>query len=121
MTPLFGPLAALGTTYGYLQPYGLAPDNPKAGAVQPLWWRDANSFRVARQTMPNGSPISPAPPVRNIDTPIGVPSFGPPPAATLVGIQRTRADHLFGPFAKLGTNSPANLAGMPSGVPFPNP
>lgn len=120
MTPLFGPLATVGAYYGYPQPYGSSPIYSNVRTAMPPWWRAVEDYRAGRPKLPNGSPISPAPPVKNIDTPTGVPSFGPPPAAALVGTQRTRPDHLFGPFAKLGTTSMSYGPGMLGGAPFPN-
>lgn len=101
MTPLFGPLASVGTAYGDLRPYGPAAAYPGSMAETP-WWRRALQLQAGPKGLPNGGPVWTAPPVRNLDTPNGVPSFGPPPAPTLVGTQYTHPDQWFGPFAKLG-------------------
>lgn len=120
MTPLFGPLASVGTQYGYPQPYDSTRAYPAAGALRPSWWREAEQFRLAKQNPPIGRPVSPAPPVRVLDSPTGVPSFGPPPPATLVGAQLTHPDHLFGPFARLAKKTTAYGPGMLGAAPFPN-
>lgn len=101
MTALFGPMANVGTAYGYSNPYGPVAGYPRTVA-QHQWWSGAGQLWASRQGLPNGGPIRPAPPVRNLDTPNGVPSFGPPPAPSLVGTQYTHPDQLFGPFARLG-------------------
>lgn len=120
MAALFGPLASLGASYGYPQVSGLAPAYPTAGATQAPWWHVTGLSTTVRPKLANGSPVYPAPPVRDLDTPTGVASFGPPPAPTLTGIQQTHADRLFGPFAKLGKSSLAYGPGMLGAVPFPN-
>lgn len=120
MAALFGPMAGVGASYGYPLASGLASAYPTAGAAQPPWWHVTGLSQAARPKLANGSPVGPAPPVRDLDTPTGIASFGLPPAPTLVGIQQTHADRLFGPFAKLGMSSLAYGPGMLGSTPFPN-
>jgi len=108
MAALFGPLAGVGFnnagTYFSTPSYTGAALSDNGG--EPPWWQYLGmGSRPIQATRPI-RPIYPAPPVRNFDTPgYGLP-FGPPPAPGLVGTQQTRADRLFGPFARVGLNAP---------------
>ena len=121
MSALFGPLAGVGG--GTPGAYSSAPmyagaARPKNGG-QTSWWKylGARNPTVDATTRPR--PIDPAPPVRNFDTPTtGIP-FGPAPAPAVVGSQQTRADRLFGPFAKVGSNSLAIGPGALRPASFP--
>lgn len=106
MAALFGPLA--GVSFDNAGAYFSAPSYSGAplsmGGGQGPWWRYLGfGDQPVRATRPT-RPVYPAPPVRNFDTP-GVP-LGPAPAPGLMGTQKTRADRLFGPFARLGSSLP---------------
>lgn len=119
MAALFGPLVGFGA--GSAGPYssssGIAASGSPGYYGQPGWEGYLRSWRAAAATAARPRPIYPAPPVKNFDTPNGLPTFGPPPAVNIVGGQQTRADRLFGPLARLGANS--NGPGMLSSAPFP--
>lgn len=105
MAALFGPLAAAGAVLDDPAAYGGANFYAGAPSGAPAWW-PATMDQRARQPFSFGRgllypPIYPAPPIRPV-TP-----YGPPPAAGLLGVQNTRADRLFGPFARFGPGSGA--------------
>ncbi|MDE3138026.1 MAG: hypothetical protein KGL59_15700, partial [Acidobacteriota bacterium] len=105
MAALFGPLAGIGFndpgTYLSAPAYNGAANSAIGG--EPAWWRYLGLGNGPIQVVKSPTPIYPAPPVRNFDV-TGM-SFAPPEAATVVGAQRTRADRLFGPFARIGSSA----------------
>ena len=119
MAALFGPLTGLGAGSAgtYPSPSGFAASGSPGYYGQPGWQAYMRSWRAAAANAVRHRPVYPAPPVKTFDTPTGVPTFGPAPAASIVGGQQTRADRLFGPLARLGANE--NGPGMLGSTPFP--
>jgi hypothetical protein len=104
MAALFGPLGGI----GFNEPgmYFSAPSYSgaaiSANGGEPAWWRYLGVGSRPIQAAKSPAPVYPAPPVRNFDVP-GMP-FAPPAGPAVVGMQQTRADRLFGPFARIGSN-----------------
>lgn len=121
MAALFGPLAGAG-----FRTVGATPQAPSytstafpADGSQWLWRRYLGAGTRPPKPANPVLPIYPAPPVHISDVPsIGLP-FGPAPAASVVGTQRTRPDRLFGPFARIGVNVPGNSTGLSGAVSLP--
>lgn len=104
MAPLFGPLAAASSllggpaSYGGAYPYAAAPTTELPG------WQQAATGQRARRPINVGNgliypPVYPAPALGRGNSPLA--PYGPPPPAGLIGLQTTRADRLFGPFARI--------------------
>lgn len=119
MAALFGPLAGIGFDNPgmYTSAPTYAGAATSASGEQPEWWRYLGLGNRPMQMMKSSMPIYPAPPVRNFDVP-GM-TFAPPAAPGVVGTQRTRADRLFGPFARIGSNALSGGSGMSGGGSFP--
>jgi hypothetical protein len=120
MSALFGPLAGIG--FNDPGAYSSAPFYTGAavstnGGQQPAWWRYLGVGNRPIQAVKSPMPVYPAPPVRNFDVP-GMP-FAPPGAPGIVGTQQTRADRLFGPFARIGSSALSGGSGMAGGGSFP--
>lgn len=120
MAALFGPLAGVSfTETGTYPPVAsYASATPLTNRVEPSWWRYLGLGQRTLSAAKPTTPVYPVPPKRIFDTPRNGLPFGPVPA-TVVGAQKTRADRLFGPFARIGSITPTGSLGLSRGTSFP--